>query len=204
MAHDNQSGARRVKNQLRVRSARTVSHGLKAALVSNTSTNEIPTEQAGDAFRDLLEFAMRNQNADGLADPPTVDLTFNIANENETPYTLRLGHDAGALKLSLTGRGFVRVPVSRAFTADFRQGHAVVIQPGESYSIPVKSLQCGFRNEIDRRQPDPDYAAKMNSRTIAEHFAEYDENLQSRKCFLPSFPKLARSQIGGNLNSFSR
>lgn len=148
--HAHRAGARRVIDELDVRSGRMTLPGLTATLLPNRVEYELDKEFSGEKFREFLVLANQTLDAVKLPPAPKVDLVFRLHNEGDRPVEVRLGHDKGEIELSLTGPGAVHVSLGRLFVADFRPGRVLTIEPNGDFEIPIRSLQYGFRNASDR------------------------------------------------------
>ncbi|REK17579.1 MAG: BON domain-containing protein [Planctomycetota bacterium] len=148
--HARQGGARRVVDQLRVRNGRVAPAGLTATLIVEQDTYELDAAQSGDKFRQALRAARKGFNYGHLPPAPKVDLTFKLQNAGDEPVKVRLGHDSGGFEFVLAGEGAEHIRIRRPFAADLNLGSLVTIEPGEEYSIPIESLEYGFRGKSDR------------------------------------------------------
>lgn len=114
---------------------------LEAKLVAKTDTYTIPAGQQGKEFAAKL----KTPNARDLPEPPMIDIVFEIKNPTDSPITIVLDSDAGALDLKLEGPGAVTVEGRKIFTREYRIGKQVEIAPGKTVELPIKSLKHGFR-----------------------------------------------------------
>lgn len=76
---------------------------------------------------------------------PAVDLSIEIKNTSDKPVTVWLDGDPAVFVLALKGKGALNVAPALAFTEEFRGPASVEIGAGKAHTIPLKSLQSGYR-----------------------------------------------------------
>src|SRR5205814_7721683 len=77
--------------------------------------------------------------------PLAVDLVLRITNRSDKELSFWNRGDPVQSGFELKGPGAVPVRPRRAFTTDFRGPQATKLAPGQTYEIPVKKLEFGFR-----------------------------------------------------------
>jgi hypothetical protein len=76
-----------------------------------------------------------------------VDLALELKNTGDKDIQIWISGDPTMIDLKLDGPGAVSVAPRRAFTQEFRIPKAVSLAPGKTYSMEIKSLSFGFRNQ---------------------------------------------------------
>ena len=118
---------------------------LKAKLIVKKATYKLDLDgKSADDFRKLLKDA---EKAGKAPTPPAVDLVLEITNTSDSDIKFWTDGDANELQLEVKGpeNGAVSIAPRRAFTADFRMPKVMTLAAGKTYSIPIKSLEYGFR-----------------------------------------------------------
>ncbi|HEX4998214.1 MAG TPA: hypothetical protein VFY29_08315 [Terriglobia bacterium] len=116
---------------------------LEAKLVLGKDTYTITADQTGDEFRRRIRAGGRGG---AMPAPPDVDMTLELKNNGNMPVTFAIDSDASSVNLALEGPGAVTADSNMAMTMEFRLGRPLTVAPGETYSIPIKSLRFGIRN----------------------------------------------------------
>jgi hypothetical protein len=99
-------------------------------------------------FKKLLEetaAAIKKQKPVTAPPPPVVDLALQIHNTGKKDVTIQVEGDANSFTLDLKGPGSFTLTPLLGFTADFRLGKSITIEPGKSYEFSIKKLADGFR-----------------------------------------------------------
>jgi len=116
---------------------------LKAKLVVKTDSYKLDLGgKSADEFRTALKDA---EKAGKAPEAPAVDLVLEITNTGKEDVKFWVEGDANEVQLELKGPNAVSIMPRRAFTADFRMPKVMTLAPEKTYSIPIKSLQYGFR-----------------------------------------------------------
>jgi hypothetical protein len=82
-----------------------------------------------------------------LPKTPEVELKAVIKNTGERPVRLWTKGDPVVLTLELKGEGAVNLEQQLPMTLEFRTPEAVVVEPGKTVELPIKSLTSGFRGQ---------------------------------------------------------
>ncbi|NUN49952.1 MAG: hypothetical protein HUU15_14085 [Candidatus Brocadiae bacterium] len=91
--------------------------------------------------------AAREYEDPKMESTPTLDHTLEIVNTGKTPVEIWTEGDPFVLTLTLKGKGAVNLVPRRAVRKEFISPKAVRLAPGESFKMPLRSLQSGFRGE---------------------------------------------------------
>jgi hypothetical protein len=116
---------------------------LKAKLVAKKDTYKLDLDgKSGEEFRKILKDA---EKAGKVPAPPTVDMVLEITNTSDQEVKFWVEGDANELLLDVKGPNAVSLTPLKAFTADFRASKVITLAAGKTHSIPITSLQYGFR-----------------------------------------------------------
>jgi hypothetical protein len=115
---------------------------LEAKLVLGKDTYTITADQTGDQFRRRITAAARGGT---MPAPPEVDMTLELRNTGTAPTTFAVDSDASYVTLVLAGPGAVTADSNMAMTMEFRMGRPLTLAPGQTHTIPIKSLRFGVR-----------------------------------------------------------
>ncbi len=113
---------------------------ITAKLVGKTTTFKL--DGNADDIKKQLEAAKKSG---AYPASPKVDFTLEVTNTSDKEIQIWTAGDAVVVGLELKGPGAVSVSPQKAFTDDFRVATATKLAPGKSVTIPVKSLDYGFR-----------------------------------------------------------
>ncbi|MFO0800893.1 MAG: hypothetical protein U0804_25795 [Gemmataceae bacterium] len=80
-----------------------------------------------------------------LPNPPAVDLTVELKNTSNKTLTVWTKGDPVVLTLNLSGAGSANLDPPIAMTQEFRIPVETKLEPGKSFSWPVKQLKSGMR-----------------------------------------------------------
>ncbi len=118
----------------------TVMEDLKAELVAKKKEYRLKPAYAEEGFEKSLKEARGKE-----PEPPAVEVELVLTNTSDQPITIRPGHDAQILELTLEGPGAVIHERRVAMTMDYRMGEPLVIAPGKSHALPIERLAFGKR-----------------------------------------------------------
>lgn len=106
-------------------------------------TTDVDTQDEADKLKNAIEAAAKAGRVPPAA--PAVELSAVIKNTSDKPVTVWVSGDPFVLTLTLAGKGAVNSAPLLAFTQEYRIPTGVEIAAGKTHTIPVKSLQSGFR-----------------------------------------------------------
>lgn len=116
---------------------------IKAKLVAKKTDYRLDFGgKTADQFRQLLKTA---EETGECPQPPKVELMLELTNATKQPIKLWFKGDPVVVTLELKGPGAINVTPRRAFTQQFRVPEAVELAPGKMLTIPITSLNHGFR-----------------------------------------------------------
>jgi hypothetical protein len=115
---------------------------LEAKLILGKDNYTITPEQTGDGFRQRIRAGARGGT---MPAPPDVDMTLELKNTGTAPVVFAIDSDASSVGLALAGPGAVTADSNLAMTMEFRLGRPMSVAPGQTYTIPIKSLRFGVR-----------------------------------------------------------
>jgi hypothetical protein len=116
---------------------------LKAKLVAKKDTYKLDLDgKSGEEFRKILKDA---EKAGKVPAPPMVDMVLEITNTSDQEVKFWVEGDPNELQLDVKGPNVVSLTPQKAFTADFRAAKVITLAAGKTHSIPITSLQYGFR-----------------------------------------------------------
>jgi hypothetical protein len=115
---------------------------LEAKLILGKDTYTITPAQAGEEFRRRIQAGARGA---AMPAPPDVDMTLELKNTGTSPVVFAVDSDASSVNLQLAGTGAVTADSNMAMTMEFRLGRPMSVEPGQTHTIPIKSLRFGVR-----------------------------------------------------------
>ncbi len=116
---------------------------LKAKLVLKKDAYKLDLDgKSAEEYRKMLK---DSEKAGKVPAAPTVDMVLEITNTSDADVKFWVDGDANELVMDLKGQGAVTAMPLQAFTADYRMPKVMTLEAGKTYSIPVTSLQYGFR-----------------------------------------------------------
>lgn len=100
-------------------------------------------------FKEMLEdIAAKMKKRERAPQPPrpaAIDLVIEVKNTSKADVALTVEGDSNVVTLDVKGPSVIDIKPQLAFTADFRIGKTIKLEPGKTYEIPVKALSDGFR-----------------------------------------------------------
>src|SRR5262249_36678185 len=122
---------------------------VKATLVANKATYKLDLD--GKSAEDFQKLLKETAKAGGNFPPaPTVDLALELKNTTDKDLKICIGGDRTSLDLELKGKGAESVVAQRFFTRIFIGPKVLMLAAGKSHTIPIKSLQYGYRGVKNR------------------------------------------------------
>jgi hypothetical protein len=115
---------------------------LEAKLTLGKDAYTITAAQTGEDFRTRIQ---AGRSGGAMPAPPDVDMTLELKNAGTAPVTFAVDSDASYVTLALEGPGAVTADSNIAMTMEFRLGRPVTLGPGQTHTIPIKSLRFGVR-----------------------------------------------------------
>jgi hypothetical protein len=115
---------------------------LEARLALGKDAYTITAAQTGEDVRRRIRAGARGGQ---MPAPPDVDMTLELKNSGATPVSFAVDSDASYVTLALEGPGAVTADSNLAMTMEFRLGRGVTLAPGQTHTIPIKSLRFGVR-----------------------------------------------------------
>jgi hypothetical protein len=117
---------------------------LKAKLIAKTETYKLNLDgKSAEEYGKMLKDAEKAGKAPAA---PAVDLVLEITNTSDQEVKFWVEGDPNEVQLDVKGPGVVNIMPMGAFTTDFRAPKVMALAPGKTHSIPIKSLQYGFRS----------------------------------------------------------
>ncbi|QDU22007.1 hypothetical protein [Urbifossiella limnaea] len=109
-----------------------------------------PAPLTADAYKKAIDNAAKPGKkglgfGGKLPNPPVVDLTVELKNTSDKALTVWTKGDPVVLTLNLAGAGSANLDPPIAMTQEFRIPQETKLEPGKSYSWPVKQLKSGMR-----------------------------------------------------------
>lgn len=131
-----------------------------AKLIAKKTTFKMDID--GAELKKLLEAAKESGKS---PPPPVVEMTLELRNRTQKDVQIWIGGDPVQMNFELKGPGVVTHKPMLFFTADFRGPKPMTLEPGKSYSIPIKALVGGFRGASEYV-----YWTEAGEYTLTAHF----------------------------------
>jgi hypothetical protein len=96
--------------------------------------------------KNAKDFRKELETTNKMPAPPQVDLELELRNTGDKEIQVLVGGDETKMNLDLQGPAAVSANSKLFFTTIFIMAKSVVLPPGKSTTIPVKSLAYGHRN----------------------------------------------------------
>jgi hypothetical protein len=115
-----------------------------ATLVAKTATYKL--DLGGKKADEYKEALKKGEEEGKVPPPPAVEMTLELKNTSDKDVEVWVSGDPVVMTLELKGPGAVSVKPRVFFPSIFIAAKPVKIEAGKTHSIPVTSLQYGFRN----------------------------------------------------------
>jgi hypothetical protein len=120
---------------------------LEAKLVAKKKTYKL---DLGGLTLEEFQKGLKEATPGRFPAAPAVDLVLEIKNTGKKDVEIWVAGDPVILKLDLKGKGAKSMAVYDAFDSILFLPRSVKLAPGKSHSMPIKSLQFGFRSIAKR------------------------------------------------------
>jgi hypothetical protein len=80
--------------------------------------------------------------------PPEVNLGLELRNDSDREMHIQIGSEGSELQLELQGTGTVSVPARDGLGEAFLARKVVTLAPGKQYTLPIKRLVYGSRDNV--------------------------------------------------------
>ena len=121
----------------------------------------------GKTGKEFRERAQGGETTRTYPPAPQVDLVLHLRNTSDKPIDIRIGGTTTWVVLDLAGPGAVNVPLKGQITSKIAIAPKVVsLKPGQSETVPIKSLSHGFKGSHRAYWTEPgDYMLSAGYKT---------------------------------------